>query len=116
MGIKRRQYSREFKEEIVQKTLSGKSVLELSKENNISPGLINRWKRQYMRGRLNGNTDNQEIRRLKVQVAKLEQMIGKLTMENYILKKEKEYILQKKKEDSSIITGPYLNRSKRDVG
>jgi len=36
-------------------------------------------------------------------------MIGKLTMENYILKKEKEYLLQREKEDSSIITGPYLN-------
>jgi len=45
MGIKRRQYSREFKEETVQKTLSGKSVLELGKKNNISPRLINRWKR-----------------------------------------------------------------------
>ncbi len=43
-------------------------------------------------------------------------MIGKLTMENYLLKKEKEYLLQKKKEDSSIITGPYLNQSERDVG
>ncbi|GAI93499.1 unnamed protein product, partial [marine sediment metagenome] len=42
-------------------------------------------------------------------------MIGKLTMENYILKKEKEYILQRKKEGSSIITGPYLNPSKRDA-
>ena len=42
-------------------------------------------------------------------------MIGKLTMENYILKNEKEFILQKKKEDSSIIIGPYLNSSKRDV-
>jgi hypothetical protein len=29
-------------------------------------------------------------------------MIGKLTIENYILKKEKEYLLQRKKEDSSI--------------
>jgi hypothetical protein len=36
-------------------------------------------------------------------------------MENYILKKEKEYILQRKKEDSSIIIGPYLNQSKKDV-
>jgi hypothetical protein len=43
-------------------------------------------------------------------------MIGKLTMENYILKKEKEYLLPRKKEDSSIITSPYLNLSKRDVG
>jgi hypothetical protein len=36
-------------------------------------------------------------------------------MENYILKKEKEYIIQKKKEASSIITGNYLNLSKKDV-
>jgi len=114
MGIKRRQYSRKFKEEMVQKILSGESILELGKENNISPGLINRWKRQYLDGELSNNND-QEIKKLEVQVAKLKQMIGKLTMENYILKKEKEYILQKKKEDSSIITGSYLNRSKRDV-
>jgi len=43
-------------------------------------------------------------------------MIGKFTMENYILKKEKEYILQRKKEGSSIITGPCLNPSKKAAG
>jgi len=114
MSIKRRQYSKEQKEEMVQKALSGKSILALGKENNISPGLINRWRRQYLDGELSNNND-QEVKKLETQVAKLEQMIGKLTMENYILKKEKEYLLQREKEDSSIITGPYLNPSKRDV-
>jgi transposase-like protein len=114
MGIKRRQYSKEQKEEIVQRALSGERILVLGKEHNISPGLINRWKRQYLDGELSGNND-QEIKRLEIEVAKLEQMIGKLTMENYILKKEKEYLLQKKKEGSSIITAPYLNPSKKDV-
>ena len=112
MGNKKRKHSQEFKEEIVQRALSGERVLALGEEHNLSPGLINRWKRQYLDGELSGN-NNQEIKKLETQVAKLEQMIGKLTMENYILKKEKEYILQKKKEDSSIITGPYLNRSKK---
>ena len=93
---------------MVQKALSGKSILALGKENNISPGLINRWRRQYLDGELSNNNDQE--------VKKLEQMNGKLIMENYILKKEKEYLLQRKKEDSSIITGPYLNSSKRDVG
>ena len=64
-----------------------------------------------MNGELIGN-NAQEIKKLQIQVAKLEQMIGKLTMENYILKKEKEYILQRKKENSSIISGPYLNQKK----
>lgn len=108
MGIKKRKHSQEFKEEIVQRALSGERVLELGKENNISPGLINRWKRKYLDGELSNNT-NQEVKKLEAQVGKLEQMIGKLTMENYILKKEKEYIRKRKKEDSSIITGPYLN-------
>ena len=112
MGIKKRKHSQEFKEEIVQRALSGERILALGKEHNLSPGLINRWKRQYLDGELSGN-NNQEIKKLETQVAKLEQMIGKLTMENYILKKEKEYILQRKKEGSSIITGPYLNPSKK---
>jgi len=114
MGNKKRKHSQEFKEEIVQRALSGERVLALGKEHNLSPGLINRWKRQYLDGELSGN-NNQEIKKLETQVAKLEQMIGKLTMENYILKKEKEYILQRKKEDSSIITASYLNRSKKAV-
>ena len=112
MGNKKRKHSQEFKEEIVQRALGGERILALGKEHNLSPGLINRWKRQYLDGELSGN-NNQEIKKLETQVAKLEQMIGKLTMENYILKKEKEYILQRKKEDSSIITGPYLNPSKK---
>ena len=57
MGIKRRQYFKEQKEEIVKKALSGKSILELGKENNISPRLINRWKRQYLGGELSNNND-----------------------------------------------------------
>jgi len=112
MGNKKRKHSQEFKEEIVQRALSGERVLALGKEHNLSPGLINRWKRQYLDGELSGN-NNQEVKKLEIQVAKLEQMIGKLTMENYILKKEKEYMLQRKKEGSSIITGPYLNPSKK---
>ena len=48
MGIKKRKYSKEQKEEIVQRALSGERILILGKEHNISPGLINRWKRQYL--------------------------------------------------------------------
>jgi len=114
MGIVRRQYTKEQKEKIVQSLLSGETALKLGKEHNISPGLINRWKRQYLKGELDSN-NNQEIKNLQAQIAKLEQMIGKLTMENYLLKKEQEYLIQKKKEDSFIITGPYSNPLRRDV-
>jgi len=64
MGIKRRKYSKEQKEEIVQRALSSERILALGKEHNISPGLINRWKRQYLDGELNNNT-NQEVKKLE---------------------------------------------------
>jgi len=115
MGIKKRQYTKEQKEELVKALLSGQTALELGREHNISPGLINRWRRQYLNGQLGKNDNNQEIKKLQIQIAKLEQMIGKLTMENYILKKEKEYIVQRQKEDSSIVTGNYFTPSRKDA-
>jgi transposase-like protein len=115
MGLNRRQYTKEQKEKIVQALLSGQTALELGKEHQISPGLINRWRRQYLDGELDRKSNDQEINKLKKEVAKLEQMIGKLTMENYLLKKEKEYIIQRKKEDSSIITGTYFHPSRKDA-
>ena len=115
MVINRRQYTKEQKEEIVHSLLSGQTALQLGREHQISPGLINRWKRQYLNGELDRKSNDQEINKLKKEIAKLEQMIGKLTMENYVLKKEKEYIIQRKKEDSSIVTGNYFTPSRKDA-
>lgn len=103
--------------EMVEAALSGESLLVLGKENNLNPNLISRWKRQYLNGRFHGGSENDtEIKKLKIKVCELEQMVGKLTMENYILKKEKEYIAQAKKESSSPITGANLDVLRRHAG
>jgi transposase-like protein len=51
------------------KILSGKSVPELKKENSIS-SLLNKWKKQYIKGNLN-NHNNQEVKKLQLQVENL---------------------------------------------
>jgi transposase len=114
MLANRRKYSKEFKMELVEAVLSGKSPLVLGKENDIAPNMISRWKRQYLDGKFHGTSrTDTELRKLKVKICELEQMVGKLTMENYILKKEKEFIAQAKKESSSIITGTNLDQYRR---
>ena len=65
MGIIRRQYTTEEKERIIHALLSGESVVNLGREHNISLGLINRWKRQYLDGELNKAGVNQENNKLK---------------------------------------------------
>ena len=117
MSVHRRKYSKEFKMEMVEAVLSGKSPLALGKENDIRPNLITRWKKQYLEGRFHGNSENDtQLRKLKTKICELEQMIGKITMENYILKKEKEFIARAKKESSSIITGTNLDQYRRHAG
>ena len=116
MGIHRRKYTKDFKIEMVESVLKGRSTLEVAKENDIYPRLITRWKRQYLDGKFHGSSaTDTELRKLKIKICELEQMVGKLTMENYLLKKEKEFALQMRKESSSIITGPNLEGSRRDV-
>ena len=116
MSIHRRKYTKDFKIEMVESVLKGRSTLEIAKENDIYPGLITRWKRQYLDGKFHGTSaSDTELRKLKLKICELEQMVGKLTMENYLLKKEKEFIAQRRKESSSIITGPNSDQSRRDV-
>ncbi len=114
MSIHRRKYTKDFKIEIVESALKGRSILELAKENDIYPGLITRWKRQYLDGKFHGTSNSDsELRKLKLKICELEQMLGKLTMENYLLKKEKEFIAARKKEISYPLSGPNSNHLRR---
>ena len=114
MGSKRRKYSKELKIELVEKVLSGRGTLEVARDEEISPSLIKKWKKEYMDGKFHGTSaTDSELRKLKTKNCELEQMVGKLTMEIYLLKKEKEYLAQMRKESLSPLSGPNSNRSER---
>ena len=116
MSKHRRKYTKDYKIEIVEGILKGRSILEVARGNEIYPGLISKWKRQYLDGEFHGTSASDiELRKLKLKICELEQMVGKLTMENYLLKKEKDFALQRRKEASSIVTGPNSPQSIRDV-
>jgi transposase-like protein len=114
MGKQRRKYSRELKVELVERVLAGRSPLEVARDEEISPSLIKKWKKEYMDGKFHGTSaSDSELRKLQLKNCELEQMVGKLTMEVFLLKKEKEYLARMKKESSSQVSGPNLNQSGR---
>ncbi len=43
----RRRYTREFKISIIRELESGKNPAQLSRENNIHPAMISRWRQEY---------------------------------------------------------------------
>ncbi len=87
MALKRRQFTREFKLQILHEIDAGKGVSQTAREYQVHPNMIHRWRAHYREyGERafagNGNTYTDEAK-----IAALERKIGQLTMENDLLKK-----------------------------
>ena len=108
----RRKFSATFKRQVVEQLLSESSTLaQLSRRYDISSGLIVHWKRRYGEGKLVEGPSQTE-KALVVRNAELERMVGKLTMENELLKKAVQYTLRRRRESSLPITARSLGASK----
>ncbi|MCL6432250.1 MAG: transposase [Anaerolineae bacterium] len=88
MGSKYRQFTPEFKLQVVLDLLSGtKTMAQLCREHHLKDSVVYRWKQQFIeRAALvfapPGKANPEEAR-----VAELERMVGRLTMELEAVKK-----------------------------
>lgn len=87
MSKTRRHFGQEFKLQVIREIEAGKSLAQASREHQVHPNMLCKWRQQYQRygdqafaG--NGHRDTQEAK-----VAELERLIGQLTIENAFLKK-----------------------------
>jgi transposase len=82
----RRKFSNEFKRQVVEEHLSGVSTAaQLMRRHDISSGLLYHWKEQYTKGRFDNPPTHEAA--LEERVRQLEQLVGRLTLENEFLKK-----------------------------
>jgi len=82
----RRNFPIELKRQIVEELLSGVSTpAQLIRRYEISSGLLYHWKEQYARGRINNEPTKEAA--LEERLHQLEQLVGRLTLENEFLKK-----------------------------
>jgi transposase-like protein len=107
----KRTYSAAFKRQVVEELLSGSATMgQLSRRYELSTGLIGYWRSLYMDGKLiEGKTAS--VKALEAKIKELGQMVGRLTMDNEMLKKAMEYTLQKKRENLLPFTGRPLEGS-----
>ena len=108
----RRRFSAAFKQQVIGELLSGVcSLAQLSRRHDVSSGLILYWKKRYEEAGLAEGPSPSE-KRFLVRIAELERMVGRLTMENELLKKAVEYTARRRKEFSSPITAKTLATSR----
>jgi len=105
MRRERRSFSNDFKKQVVESVVSGSATqAELAREYKISPVLINKWKKDYKAGKFFENVDSRDIAKLELRIRELERLLGRLTLENEMLKKIRDLDTKEKKDDSSIVT------------
>lgn len=81
-----RSFSLEFKRQAVEELLSGESrPAQICRRYNIYSSVLYHWKKQYSRGKF--NNEPTEVAVLKERIEKLERLVGKLTLENELLKR-----------------------------
>ena len=87
MALKRRQFTREFKVQVVREVEAGKPLAQVAREYQVHPTVIRRWQQEHQHyaerafaGQ--GHSDQEEAR-----IAELERLVGQLTMENALRKK-----------------------------
>ena len=83
----RRIFSREFKLEVLQELESGKKIVEICRQNNISKATLYKWKKEYRLDPGNAFSGNGKISKLDAKLAERERLIGELYAENSLLKK-----------------------------
>ena len=105
MKRQRRNFENDFKRQIVESIVSGTSTqAEMAREYKISPVLINKWKKDYKTGKFFENVDSHNMAKQELRIRELERLLGKVTLENEMLKRARDLDTKEKKDSSSIAT------------
>ena len=83
----RRKFNKEFKLKVVNEIEAGKTAAQVAREYRVGNNLIYRWHKEYRFNPDNAFSGNGNASSYEAKIAELERMIGRLTMENELLKK-----------------------------
>lgn len=101
MGKRGVQHSLETKRAALAEYMVGIKVAEICRRYEISSGMLYYWKRRSDKGLLDGNPNKEAV--LEKRVAELERMVGKLTMENELLKKARAFMQEQVMRKESLL-------------
>lgn len=87
MVRKRRIFSRDFKIEVIREIEQGTKPAEVCRKHNLHPVLLNLWRREYHQCPETAFQEHDRHYRDEAKIAELEQLVGKLYIENEFLKK-----------------------------
>lgn len=83
----RRTFTREFKLRLLRELESGKKLAQVARAYEVDPRVIRRWREELERHKENAFPTRTVVGVEEARFVELERLIGRLTMENELLKK-----------------------------
>jgi transposase len=83
----RRQFTKEFKLQVLREVAAGKTLAQAAREHAVHPNLIGKWRQQLESHGDKAFAGNGQAYTQEAKIAELERLIGQLTIENAFLKK-----------------------------
>ncbi len=83
----RRQFTKEFKLQVIREVEAGKALAHAAREHELHPNLIRKCQAQYAQYGQSAFAGNGKANSDEAKIAELERLIGQLTIENAILKR-----------------------------
>lgn len=87
MSLKRRIFSKEFKQQVLREIEAGKPLAQAAREHQVHPNCIGEWKRQIARYGEQAFAGNGHAYKDEVKIAELERLIGQQAVEIAFLKR-----------------------------
>jgi transposase len=87
MTLKRRQFTKEFKLQVLREIEAGATLAQTARAHQLHTNLSTKWRQQYAHYADQAFAGNGRRYTDEAKVAELERLIGQLTVENAFLKK-----------------------------
>jgi transposase-like protein len=112
-----RSHSVEFKRQVAQEFLSGETLHGLAKRHDISRNLIRIWVEKYEAGALDDDARAADlVQEYEARIAALERLVGRQALELEFLEGALRSTVRPRSATTSVIIGPGVSPSPRDVG
>jgi transposase len=114
---KHRSHSAAFKRQVAQEFIAGETLHGLSQRHDISRQLIRIWVAKYEAGALDDDVQAADLlQEYEAKIAPLERMVGRQALEIEFLKGALKSAPRPRSGTTSVVAGPAVSPSRKDVG
>lgn len=113
MGLSRRKFTKEFKEEAVRRLELGASIAEVARACELNPNVLHRWRRELRDYGAKAFTGNGQRRIEDVRLAELERKVGRQALEIDFLRRCLQHVEEQRKLQALATHGSSTHTSRK---